>query len=462
MVGAGLAGLAAARALADAGLELLVLEARDRVGGRLRNERLGDDWPDAIVEVGGQWIGPTQFRLHALARELGVGTFATHGAGEHLVVDHRGARRYTGTIPPLGLPGLADLAQAQFRLDRLARRVPLHSPWAAPRADELDSITFETWIRRNARSRAARDLLRLAVEAVWACDARDVSLLHVLFYVHSAGGFDALIDTEGGAQAERFVGGSWLLADGLAQRLGSDRIRLGAEVREIEQRDDAVMVHTRDEHIPARHVVVAIPPVLAGRIAYSPALPAVRDGLTQRMAQGSVVKCIAVYDTPFWRDEGLSGQALLPEGPCKILYDNSPPAGSPGVLLGFLEARAARRLTAAGPQRRREEVLACLARVFGPRAARPERYVDVAWAEEPYSRGCYGGYLPPGGWTDFGPALRQPVGRIHWAGAETATVWNGYMDGAVTSGERAAREVIAGLSGPARSAAAPPGASTRA
>ncbi|WP_205699308.1 flavin monoamine oxidase family protein [Conexibacter sp. SYSU D00693] len=447
VVGAGLAGLSAARALQQAGREVLVVEARDRVGGRTLNEPIDD--AGQVVELGGQWVGPTQHRLLELARELGVATYPTHGKGWNAVRWKGRTRRYRGTIPWLSPVALADVGQAQLRLDRLARTVPLDAPWTAPDAERLDGLTFETWVRRTVATAAGRTLLRTAIDAVWAADARDVSLLHVLFYIHSAGGFDALVDTEGGAQQWRFHGGSQLLSLRLAERVGHDRILLGTPVRQVDH-DEArgVTVRWDGGEARARRAVLAVPPALAGRLVYRPALPAVRDGLTQRMAQGSVIKCMAVYDEPFWRADGLSGQALDPEGACKVVYDNTPPSGSPGVLLGFLEGRVARRMAMASQDERRRVVLDGLAGLFGARALRPTGYVDKAWMDEEFSRGCYGGYLPPGGWTDFGQALRAPVGPLHWAGAETATVWNGYMDGAVSSGERAAREVLAALSAP--------------
>lgn len=445
VVGAGLAGLAAARAVEAHGLEPLVLEARDRVGGRLLNEPLDD--AGQVVEVGGQWIGPTQHRLQALARELGVGTYPTHTEGDNLVRWRNRHVRYRGTIPRVSPLVLADVAQAQARLDRLARRVPPEAPWLTAGAERLDAQTFATWLRRSTATRGARVLLHTAIEAVWAADARDVSLLHVLFYIRSAGNLDALLDTEGGAQQARFAGGSQLLALRMAERLGAQRIVLGAPVREIDHAAGGVTVRWPGGEARGRRAIVAVPPALAGRLVYAPALPAARDGLTQRMAQGSVIKCMAVYDEPWWRADGLSGQALDPEGRLKIIYDNSPPSGRPGVLLGFLEGRAARRLAGAPEHERRAVVLEGFARVFGERALRAERYVDKAWMDDEHSRGCYGGYLPPGGWTDFGRALRAPIGVLHWAGAETATVWNGYMDGAVTSGERAAGEAIRALRG---------------
>jgi monoamine oxidase len=288
---------------------------------------------------------------------------------------------------------------------------------------------------------AARQLLTMALEGVWAVDPADPSLLHVLFYIRSAGSLEALLDTEGGAQQDRFVGGSQLLALRLAEQLG-DRVVLDAPVRSIAHDDEGVTVHAPGRQVRARRAVVAIPPPLAGRIAYAPGLGEQRDGLTQRMAMGSVVKCHVVYAEPFWRARGLSGQATSSTGPVKVVFDNSPPGGSPGVLLGFFEGREARAAARMPQAERREAVLGVLRRLFGPQAASPEHYVDRAWASEEFSGGCYGGYLPPGTWTDYGPALRRPAGRLHWAGAETATIWNGYMDGAVRSGEAAAAAIV--------------------
>lgn len=442
VVGAGLAGLSAARALAAAGASVVVVEARDRVGGRTLNEPLADG---KVLEVGGQWIGPTQERLAQLARELGVETFPTWTAGENVLEAGGALRHYRGTVPRLGAHVLADVAQAQWRLDRMARAVPPEAPWEAPRAERWDGQTFATWLRRNVATGAARTLMRLGIEAVWAVEPEDVSLLHVLFYIHSAGSFDLLLDTEGGAQQDRFIGGSQLVSLRLAEELGGERVALGAPVRRIGHGAGGVEVGADGLKLRARRAILAIPPVLTARIAYDPPLPGYRDGMTQRMPQGAVVKCMAVYDEPFWRADGLSGQALSDTGPAKITYDNSPPDGSPGVLLGFLEGRQARELGRLDAGARRDAVLGGFARLFGARASRPERFVERSWAEEEWTRGCYGCSFTTGGWTGYGRALREPIGPLHWAGAETATVWNGYMEGAVRSGERAAREVLAAL-----------------
>lgn len=460
IVGAGLAGLVAARDLAAAGLRPLVLEARDRVGGRILNEEIGEG---KVVEVGGQWIGPGQNRIAALAAELGVETFPTHDRGRHLIEFGGKRTSYAGALTDFRLDllrdlsraisplALADLEQARARLDRMARQVPLEEPWTASRARLWDGQTFASWVRRNTRTAAARSLLELATEAVWAAEAADVSLLHFLFYTHSGGGLNRLLGTGGGAQQDRFHGGSQRIPLLLAEQLGDERLRLSAPVRRIEHGDNGVVLHADDSEpgavltVRAKRAIVAIPPTLAGRIAYDPPLPALRDQLTQRMPQGTVIKTMAIYDEPFWREDGFSGQATSDVGPSRVVFDNSPPGGSPGVLLGFLEGRLAREWGARPAMERRDAVLAGHARLFGERAARPERFVERVWADEEWTRGCYGCLMTTGGWTEFGRALRAPIGRLHWAGAETATVWNGYMDGAVQSGQRACEEIVTAL-----------------
>jgi monoamine oxidase len=439
VVGAGLAGLAAARAVAASGASVVVVEARDRVGGRVHNHDIGGG---DVVEVGAQWIGPTQDRLAALADELGVDTFRTHVAGSN-VLEYRGRlQRYTGAIPRINPAVLLDVEQAQRRLNRLARTVPLEAPWEAPNAARLDGQTAATWMRRNLATRPARMLLGLGIEAVWAAQPEDMSLLHVLFYIHSAGSLEMLFDTEGGAQQDRFVGGSQLVPIRMAEALGGERLVLGAPVRRIQHGADGVTVHADGARAQGRRAVVAVAPTLAGRIAYDPPLPGYRDQLTQRMPLGTVAKCMAIYSEPFWRAEGLSGGATSDRGPVRLTFDNSPPDGVPGVLLGFLEGRHARELGRLRPEERRTAVVDCFTRYFGPRAASPDDYVERLWAEEEWTRGCYGCHMPPGAWTGYGPALHPPVGPLHWAGAEYAHVWNGYMDGAVRSGEAAAAEVL--------------------
>ena len=444
IVGAGLAGLGSARALVAQGQTVVVLEARDRVGGRVHGRTLADG--ETVVEVGGQWIGPGQHRMSRLSAELGLETFPTYNDGENLLRFGDAQARYRGAIPKISPLSLVDMGQAQLRLDRLARQVPLETPWTAKHAKAWDATTFATWIKRNAQTAKARSLLRLYAQAVFAAEPQDFSLLHALYYTHSGGGVDALAGVVDGAQQDRYVGGSQLVPLRMAEELGDDVVRLGTPVRRIEQRNDVVTVLADGLLVTAKHAIVAIPPVLAGRITYDPPLPAYRDQLTQRVPAGSVIKCNVVYDSPFWRADGLTGQATGDEGPVGVVFDNSPPSGSPGVLLAFLEGAHARHLSPASLDERRAAVVGSLVRFFGPRAADFSEYVELDWSQEEWTRGCYGAHFPCGVWTQYGPALREPVGRIHWAGAETATIWSGYMDGALQSGARAATEVLAARS----------------
>ena len=438
VIGAGFAGLAAARRLVAAGRSVVVLEARDRVGGRVLNHELEGG---VVVESGGQWIGPQQRRANEVCAELGLELFPTYIEGEHLL-DYRGRRnRYRGDIPPLPKLALVDLAQSHLRLDRLAKKVALDAPWATPNAERSDSQTFAEWIRRNTRTTSARFFWNTYAQAVFAAEPQDMSLLHVLFYTHSGNGVNTLMGVRNAAQQDRVVGGTQLIALRMAEALG-DAVQLSQPVRGIEQNADGVVVRTDTQRVRAGRAIVCLPPALASRIDYEPALPALRDQLTQKMPQGSVIKCNVVYDEPFWRREGLSGQAAGDHAPIAFTFDNTPPAGAPGVLVCFLEGAEARRYGQLDPKERRDAVVTSLRGYFGAQAANPIDFVELDWSAEPWTRGCYGAHLAPGTWTQFGRALREPVGRIHWAGTETAAVWAGYMDGALTSGERAAAEVL--------------------
>jgi monoamine oxidase len=441
VVGGGLAGLTAARDLIAQGLSAVVLEARDRVGGRILNYTFPNG---VVVELGGQWVGPTQDRVVSLAAELGAELVPTFDSGDSLVSINGQTKRFSDDS--FGLPDDAreEVALTQKTLEEMALTVPLPEPWTAPEAHRWDRQTLETWIEDNVKTTEARDFWRLLVAAVLAAESWDISLLHFLFYVHSGGLIDRLISTAGGAQESRITGGSQILATSLADRLG-DAVRMRSPVHEIVQTADGAEVVAGGTRIGARRVAVAIPPALAARIRYTPALPPLRDQLTQKMPMGYVIKCMAMYPEPFWRAEGLSGFAVDLGNPIGVVFDNSPPDAGHGVLLCFVEGSHGRALGELSADRRRAIVVDSLERFFGPRAADPIDYVDQNWAAEEWTRGCYGAHLATGVWTQFGEALRRPCGLIHWAGTETSDVWNGYMDGAVRSGERVAREIIDAL-----------------
>ena len=439
VVGAGLAGLVAARDLLAAGLSVLVLEARDRVGGRLLNHTLKSG---AVVEVGGQWVGPTQDRVLALAEELGVGLYPTYEEGEHFLALNGSVERYSGDDFALPEEALADVGETQQRLEEMASTVPLEEPWQATKAAAWDAQTLDTWLVANAKTETGLGYWRTLVPALFSAEASEMSLLHFLFYCRSGGTIDQLVATHGGAQESRLEGGSQQLALRLADRLGGT-VQLNSPVRAIRQDSRGVEVTHDGGVVEAARAIVALPPTLAGRIHYSPALPPLRDQLTQQVPMGYVTKVQIAYPEPFWRAEGLSGSVFSLDDEVSVIFDNSPPDLSCGVLLGFLEGAHARRAGKLAPEERKELVHTVFARFFGPRAADPDEYVERDWAAEEWSRGCYGGRFGTGVWTGYGEALREPMGHIHWAGTETAEIWNGYMDGAVRSGERAAREVLA-------------------
>jgi monoamine oxidase len=438
VVGAGLAGLIAARDLLAANVSVLVLEARNRVGGRLLNHTLKNG---AVVELGGQWVGPTQDRVLALAEELGLRLFPTYAEGEHFLTMDGSVKRYVGEDFALPEDASADVEEAWERLQQMADEVPLDEPWSAENADTWDAQTLDSWLVANTKTEIGLGYWRTMVPALFSADTAEMSLLHFLFYCRSGGTLDRLVATHGGAQESRLEGGSQQLALRLADRLG-DVVRLGSPVSAIRQDDRGVEVIQDGGMVRAGRAIVALPPTLAGRIRYSPVLPPLRDQLTQQVPMGYVIKVHVAYPEPFWRVEGLSGSVFSLDDEVSIIFDNSPPDLRCGVLLGFLEGRHARRSGKLAPEERMELVLSVLARFFGSRVADPEEYVEKDWAAEEWSRGCYGGRFGTGVWTGYGQALREPVGRIHWAGTETSEVWNGYMDGAVRSGERAAREVL--------------------
>jgi monoamine oxidase len=438
VVGAGLAGLVAARQLAASGRSVIVLEARDRVGGRTLNASVG---AGKVVEMGGQWVGPTQDRILALAGELGVETFPTYYEGRN-VLQLRGKRRsYKGTIPRMAPHVLLDIERVRRKLHRLAARVPADAPWDAEDAEALDSQTLRSWLDRRTYTKRARQVLEVAVETVMGVGSDQLSLLWMLAYVNAAGSFDALLDTEGGAQQDRFVGGSQEISIRLAAALG-DAVMLGAPVRRIAQDGGGVTIEATGLTLRAHRAIVAVPPPLAARITFSPSLGGQRDQLQQRIAGGAMTKCAAVYPEPFWRERGFTGQAVSDDGPISTTFDNSPPDGSPGVMLGFIAGREAIRHARRPQSERRRVVLDCFARLFGEEAAHPGIYHEQQWAEEEWTRGGPVFSPGPGTISAYGEALRRPSGRIHWAGSETSTVWCGYMDGAVRSGERAAEEAL--------------------
>jgi monoamine oxidase len=437
VVGAGLAGLTAARELSRSGFDVVVLEGRDRVGGRTNSATLAG----IPVDLGASFVGPTQDAVLKLAADLGCDTTPTFNDGANLIRWRGTVRRYNGTIPKLGLIGLVDIGRIQWQFARIARTVSVAEPWSAPAATKLDAISLGDWLRSVRATSGSHDLMAIMSRVTWGAEPDEVSMLHAVRYVNAAGGLDRMLDVVDGAQQDHFPGGTHQISTTMAAELG-DRVRLGANVTRIEWSDDAVAVMSSAGVVEARRAIVAIPPAHRLDLDIAPAPPIEYQQLSQRWPQGALSKAYAAYPRPFWRDHGLSGQSLSDEGPVFITFDVGPESGGPGVLLGFVDARGFDALPA---DQRRANALAGFTAIFGDEAAEPIDYLDQRWGAETFAPGGPTAAVPPGSWTQFGPLLRRPVGPLHWAGTETADEWTGFMDGAVRSGQRAAAEVVAAL-----------------
>lgn len=441
VVGAGYAGLAAARRLREVGIDVRVVEARERVGGRVHTKRLPDGTP---IDLGGQWMGPGQDLLRRYAREAGIPTYPTYNRGWHVFVGASAVRRYRGLIPGVGLRDVYEVGRALLELELMARRVPARAPWTARKAAAWDGITLRDWLDRRVRRPVARGLVETGITAVFAAEPEELSLLFALFYMRSGTSFSTLLAVRGGAQETKFEPGAGALAEQWAAALG-DRLHLGRPVHRVEHAGAGVTVHAGPDTFRAERAIVAIPPPLWTRIAFEPPLPGDKLDMAARMRMGAVIKWHAVFEEAFWRAEGLSGQVVSDHGPVRVCFDNSPPGGRPGLLVGFFEGRAAREAARWSPSERAEHVRAWLGRAFGAAAQRLEHYEDCVWMDEPWSLGGYAGLLGPHGLTRGRDALRRPTGRLHWAGTETSDRWYGYIEGALRSGERAAAEVLEAL-----------------
>jgi monoamine oxidase len=442
VVGAGYAGLTAARRLTQAGKSVVVLEARDRIGGRIWTFQLPDGSP---VDRGGGWLANRHDAILKLAGEVGVSTYKTYDAGYHLLVGDGRTRRYRGLIPKISPSAILTIVLAQAKLDRMARHLPVEAPWTAKRAEEWDARSIAWFLERSGiRTAIARDLFDSVVRGLFCGDLSQVSFLNLLFLIQASGGFNSLVSIKGGYQENLVVGGAGSIARRVADALG-DAVRLNTPVRAIRQRADHVVVESADISVSARHVVVAVPPVLALEIAFDPVLPEDRLTLYRHSTAGPETKTLLVYDEPFWRADGFSGQSAGPQSASEVTLDASPAAGKPGVIASFTFGPIAERVDALDAGERRRQVVGAMVERFGPRAGSPSAFIETPWWKEPWTRGCSMAHWSPGILTRYGSLLRQPFGRVHWAGTETATISYGAIDGAVRSGERAAEEILAAV-----------------
>lgn len=434
VVGGGLSGMNAARRLTAKGQRVIVLEAREEVGGRTKTVEVNGH----RFDVGGQWTGPGQPRMYALIDELGLTTTPTYAVGKR-ILDLRGAiSTYSGTIPRVN-PWTLIVAQfGIWKIDRLCAQVPKDNPWDCPRAVEWDGMTALDWAKRNLRNESVIAMVNGAVRVIFGMDLANLSFLHFLHYLHSGGGFEKLIASHDGQQDRWVAGGAQQLCTRMVPLAGT--VHTSAPVRKITQDANGVQVVSDVGAFRAKRVVVTVPIALADRIQYEPPLPTMRDQMTQRSGMGATIKVLALYQDSFWRNAGLSGESVSTDLGT-VTFDDTTPGGQAALLM-FVTGSPARGWSERPAEERRRFVLDTLVRYFGERARTPTHYLENDWAVEPFILGAPIATFPPGTLSAFGPALRAPVGRIHWAGTETALESTGFMEGALESGDRVAAEVL--------------------
>lgn len=437
IVGAGLAGLYAARLLHRAGLTITVLDARDRVGGRVSSHRLADG---TYIDLGAQWIGPGQRRIYALAREFGLATIETHTQGDALVEMNRRLRRASGGTPPLSWLAGLDALQFSWRINRIANKLSITEPWTYPEARRLDSISFTVWLQANTFSEEARIYWRYIVEAGMCVSADDLSPLEVLQQVASIGGLGPL-ET---AEQEFFEGGAQAIAQRLADEL-DDCLRLRTPVRALHHDHQSIRAITEQGEFWARRVILALPPQLIAEIVFEPDFPRQPCQQGRSLLLGQVIKNVVVYDHAWWRAVGLSGTATTPDGPIDFFVDTSNRSGRPGVLVALATGSRVEILRRMHHDARESAVLAHIQRLFGEAPSPPRYFFSKDWTSDPWSRGGYASHRAIGDWTDRKNRLTAPCGPIHFAGSETADEWRSYMEGALQSAERASAEVTDSL-----------------
>lgn len=439
-MGGGFSGLAAARVLHRAGVSFLLLEARDRLGGRAHTRHIA---PDKYLDIGGMWIGPGQDRMYALAGEAGLSWYETYNEGKNTLDLAGRVRTYQGLIPKMDVVSLIDTHWVLQKLERMGRSINTQAPWTHAKARRWDGLSLGEFIRTSCHTEGSSQVIRAGLETVYACDLHEISLLHALFYIRSGKSLHTLLTIRQGAQQHRIDGGMQRLAERLAAPF-SQSIRFAHAVQQVSRQNGAIEVKGSNFKFKAQHIVMAIPPVLVAHIAFTPPLPLRKRQLISRLSMGIAGKVMAIYETPFWRKQGQSGQVVADDRqPFQAIFDGSPASADYGVLVGFCLANRARDYFSMPEDARKKLALANFSRYFGSQAAAAVHFADHCWADEPWSAGGYAAIYPTGAWINLKNALVERSEPIYWAGTETSDAWFGYLEGAVRAGEREAEAILA-------------------
>jgi monoamine oxidase len=435
IIGAGLAGLTAADQLTASGHDVLVLEGRDRVGGRL----LTTEVAGIPVDAGATWVAPGHTAMRELAARFDVEFVPQFHQGKGVI--SFGGRRRAESATAMAPWSTLDLLRTMNRLQKMVDELPVAAPWTHPRAARYDAIAFGEWLASRHALPDTRRFLNMLSLVHWGAPVSDVSLLNVMRYIRTLGGIEHMLSVEGGDQQDRILGTTQTLAARLADTLG-DRILLDSPAQRITTVDGGVVVETRGQQIHARLAVITASPMHRASIEFSPALPEQHYGLARSWRLGALSKAFVAYDRPFWREDGLSGEGMSDDETVFLTFDVSPTAAGPGILMVFCDARGFDAYTR---EERKQRVIRHLVHLYGGEASRHTDYTDFSWGNDTFAPGGPNPALAPKAWTTFGPFLREPVGPLHWAGTETADETSGTMNGAILSGRRVATEVATRL-----------------
>lgn len=442
IIGAGFAGLTAALAIKAGGKRVMVIEARDRVGGRTESVQLAG----LTMDVGGMWVGPQQSRLLALAAKYGVKSYPTFLNGKNIIEFGGKTTQSKGEDweAAMSVPQKLDYVNVESKLKDLVDNLSIDKPWTHPEAKTLDGMTFQTWLNDAAYTEGVKTIFHAVCGSILCCTPEQISPLFFAWYLKSCGGLNVLIQTKGGAQDALFNGSVHQIANRMADEL-KEQIVLSNPVRKVHQDADGVKVVADNCEVKAQKLIVAVPAPLYGAIDFSPRLPSAKSALSQRSPMGSVIKILVAYTTPFWRDQGFNGFTSRVGSSLTPTFDVTPPNQPLGVLVGFVDADLTIEMSELSPAQRKRKVLADLAKSFGQQALSPVDYVERSWIDEKWSEGCYGAYMTPGTLTRYGAYRQNRHLNIYWAGTETANQWSGYIEGAIESGQRVARDILAVL-----------------